>query len=1844
MSSHALSYHAPIIQRGSGQKQSVASAAYQLGMTMKDERDGNTYSYTKEAGRVVASGFVRPEGVPAHLTENAQRFWNVVEKKEDAYNLARWKDPAIAEAKNANAQIAMGGHFTLANEISLDEAKAVAEEVCQRQFASRGMVSMYAIHWDHGNHHIHFQATMRKWKGDQIAAKAFRKPEELAQFNLEMRAVVAEVQNRILQENGIDAHVEHRSHKELGRPFEPSVHVGPVAAAMIERGEVPRQVIENEDVAKRNRERIANDPQAMAGVVLSEITIKNAVVTEAEIGTDVFNRVGGEAELYEMVMPLVMADSRLERVGDDLDGKAVYTTTEYRKAEDALFAAGRKLDGWQVAGTPFGREHFLGKEYAWLNSDQKAAILHMTSGKGLVLVEGLPGTGKTTCMVAARKIWQQNGSRVMGAAVAWKAAKTLETESGIKSFSVASIVRRIQYREHLRKEVWEAGTAAKRRDCATLDKLDRESLGKGDVLVIDEAGMIDVRSMAVIMQDAAKRGYTVAGIGDRYQFQAIGAGRAFGGLVDEFGCVRLEKINRQGVDVEDILAHVEKLSRQEARARANAMSRADRIALIKAHGEAVLTEGGIVWRREAAANFAKWETRAALESYNERGFVSFDDTGDQAKARLVSRYFELLDDGVTQQAVFTFTNADCDDLNSRIREEFRQRGVVGEDIAVMGGVAFAAGDRVMFTDNEAKDKEARLVNRSGERILNNDIGKITESRLIDGRQFVTVALDDGRVVHVNTAEGAGLLRHAWAMTGYKSQGQTIGGLESGAVHHFASRFDKAAAANVAGTRAKDDTYFYASREEFADIKELADGMRRVQLKTLARDFDREPERDAVVREFKALGREIGELAEKIDAETPDEGDRNQHPDSPRLVELLQARKAVALQVANDRPSFQQICQRGRVSWEQIEIAAGHRERALTDRERQAKAAMLGYAATATEARDLWNSIKAEARGARAKLHPDYGRFDQLRRDRDAQAAEMVAEAKLHRKFTRDAEVSWKAITGQAEAHRVRVKEAARLDALTPEERAARVMVATYRDIRAEAAALRASAFPAEATAAALNRDRLAAGIVAVWERTEEWAAELNVDDSRLEQQARAHEARELVNLYTVALDAGHEAEADRLALEIISRHRADKGAREAEKVIAELEGRKPAYVALTVAAAMREAEAAPEDWRELRARAAKMELRLADQAKEAVMQVEELEPGQIAAAKALEAEEAEDARRADQPHGLAQAHTLTINPHQEDEAEVLEARGTEWTEAPELDQAAQLERGRQLVDEFRASRKQILANRGDHEARQQMRDAALALVDGGHVDELKGATRKAVELAAAIEEARRQVAMQPPARLVLSETELSRLSWSAPADLTTAQIDALLASGRLDSQQRQALEAERMYPHRIVMDEMAAEQEKAARTLDQISKRQLSGLVRHVPELMTSAEIDAARRDIRLRLDQVATVDAAREAAQPGRNEFAEAKQRVDHRLSEAEATREQERKAAEQQHQAAQERAKAEELRRERDRQQEEARRKAEQQRESDRQAAREREAKQALDEHHKTITAAPAAEPAQRGPLRSTAADDFMLASLWDAIGHQQAQRRDNSASDELLKLRAQQDSDPAARFLTRAEQALRANERKAPAIILRRLTAEARAEALKAAEAGKLGEVVEKRPFLKNAVTKMAEEERQRAIMERLNKLRLDDDRPEIKMQAMKDLHLDARSQGVPAEEMARMNRQAINMALEIHKAGRTEELSPAMAKEVNRAVEYDKRQQAQIDGPDPVAAYAALHERHALAQERGAGRSELRALEQAMHKRAIDMSAEERQALAERSPTLGESAKKSFIERDRQLSRGPRGPSF
>ena len=146
-----------------------------------------------------------------------------------------------------------------------------------------------------------------------------------------------------------------------------------------------------------------------------------------------------------------------------------------------------------------------------LTAGQVAAVQGIcTSGRGVDLIEGVAGAGKTTVMAVARAAFEVEGFTVIGTATSGQAARTLGREAGIAaSRTVASLRWRLDHQ--------------------------RLRLDERTVVIHDQAGMTDDADVAALLEAAAVAGARVVMVGDDPQLGAIGSGGFLGAVVERHG-------------------------------------------------------------------------------------------------------------------------------------------------------------------------------------------------------------------------------------------------------------------------------------------------------------------------------------------------------------------------------------------------------------------------------------------------------------------------------------------------------------------------------------------------------------------------------------------------------------------------------------------------------------------------------------------------------------------------------------------------------------------------------------------------------------------------------------------------------------------------------------------------------------------------------------------------------------------------------------------------------------------------------------------------------------------------------------------------------------------------------------------------------------------------------------------------------------------------------------------------------------------------------------------------------------------------------------------------------------
>ena len=190
------------------------------------------------------------------------------------------------------------------------------------------------------------------------------------------------------------------------------------------------------------------------------------------------------------------------------------------------------------AEKPAGRLRLQGRGLVRIDPTQAAVVGALASDGQLVVVEGAAGAGKTTALRSAQHVLARQGHRLVVVTPTLKAAEVAAAETGADGHSAAWLVHQHGWR-------WDDDGHWARRPDATPGPAAR--LRSGDLLLVDEAGMLDQDTARALLTIADEAGARLALVGDRHQLPAVGRG----GVLDHAlawanrtAVVSLEKVHR----------------------------------------------------------------------------------------------------------------------------------------------------------------------------------------------------------------------------------------------------------------------------------------------------------------------------------------------------------------------------------------------------------------------------------------------------------------------------------------------------------------------------------------------------------------------------------------------------------------------------------------------------------------------------------------------------------------------------------------------------------------------------------------------------------------------------------------------------------------------------------------------------------------------------------------------------------------------------------------------------------------------------------------------------------------------------------------------------------------------------------------------------------------------------------------------------------------------------------------------------------------------------------------------------------------------------------------------------
>jgi conjugative relaxase-like TrwC/TraI family protein len=237
---------------------------------------------------------------------------------------------------------------------------------------------------------------------------------------------------------------------------------------------------------------------------------------------------GAPAREVEELADAFLASGEVMRIAETPRGPRFTTRRIWRLEQEALAIAARMHDADDRALVdPILVARVLADRPS-LKADQRTMVEALLSGgRGLEVVIGEAGSGKTYATVAAAAGWAAAGNELVVAAPTWRAANVLRAE-GLDAGTVAGLLVRMDARA-------EEGLIP---------------LPPRAVLLVDEAGMVDSASLARLIDHADRSEAKLVLVGDPAQLGEIEAGGLFAAVARRSETIHLDEVIRHRHDLD----------------------------------------------------------------------------------------------------------------------------------------------------------------------------------------------------------------------------------------------------------------------------------------------------------------------------------------------------------------------------------------------------------------------------------------------------------------------------------------------------------------------------------------------------------------------------------------------------------------------------------------------------------------------------------------------------------------------------------------------------------------------------------------------------------------------------------------------------------------------------------------------------------------------------------------------------------------------------------------------------------------------------------------------------------------------------------------------------------------------------------------------------------------------------------------------------------------------------------------------------------------------------------------------------------------------------------------------
>ena len=740
----AIKYiNAGALSRSKGHN-SVKSAAYRANEDLYCELTGKTYNYTGK-GDCVYKDILLPDSAYAngltkenHPFSDRNNLWNAVEEIENSHN------------RRATALLSMELKVALPKELLKEQQIDLINSFVKDNYLSRFNIAADVCIHDKGdnNPHAHVMFTFREINGNEFCKIKLRNLMPQVRGHSSNYFVIEDqlsqqwenYQNNYFQKHDIDLVVDQGHIK-------PTIHEGRIDQP---DNYAETQAQKNFEIKKENIEAVKENHE----LIIDTLEKRQAVFTKRDIENLVFKSCESEQD-YNDVLSKVIASDKLINLGYAENGRVSFTTkgiyhTEVNLADNANGLSGRS--GFDISNRAV---HQVSNSPKFtLEEEQAQALKYISESGDLCCLVGRAGSGKTHTLKAVKELYENQGYTISGTAIQAKVVHGLTNDAKIESNTIYSILDNYK-------------------------KGNDQYLPKDkSILVVDEAGMIGLEDLSLIVKMCKEKQMKLVLVGDPDQLQPVSYGAPLRAIMERVGFSEMSVIRRQKDEQDKIATH----------------------------------------------NLSKGNVGLAIDHYASKDSVTI--AGDDLEVKLLSQWKAYADKDLSKTLMIAFTNEQITSLNHHARAYLKDQGVLTDskiiDIEVSNKKLqreFAINDRIVFLKNK---------NLDGVKVANGQLATIVNMN----NDIIEFKLDEDSKVHTLNTKDFNNFDHGYATTVHKSQGVTVDNCLVYAKGFGWDRF----MSYVAMTRHKYNMHLFADKETYGDLQGLKRQLARTPLRDNVLDY------------------------------------------------------------------------------------------------------------------------------------------------------------------------------------------------------------------------------------------------------------------------------------------------------------------------------------------------------------------------------------------------------------------------------------------------------------------------------------------------------------------------------------------------------------------------------------------------------------------------------------------------------------------------------------------------------------------------------------------------------------------------------------------------------------------------------------------------------------------------------------------------------------------------------------------------------------------------------------------------------------------------------------------------